>query len=306
MEDLNRKGFTLVELLAVIVLMTVLITVAVPGVMRVGNSLKVQSFCSKINIIESAALEYADDYYVGKETTNETVLDNVSVMDLVNMGYLKADNDIKTLADLTSDELKDKQNGKKFCILYDKTSNCVVDPRDDSPMDYKLVKIWTINKRIYASFLYNTNDTRSQVCGNTINYKTENTTTNFPNPVNVTNLGSFTVALKPTKVMENTKFGWTNYKTYRITRPSNIPGNYYISNVSIKYEVGSNTKMEINIGEYQKRNNLISSGTLSLDLNGKYLSNLDVSYRVALRGSIRDSNAYGKVTAINVTWTSLS
>ena len=306
MEDLNRKGFTLVELLAVIVLMTVLITVAVPGVMRVGNSLKVQSFCSKINIIESAALEYADDYYVGKETTSETVLDNVSVMDLVNMGYLKADNDIKTLADLTSDESKDKQNGKQFCILYDKTSNCVVDPIDDSPMDYKLVKIWTINKRIYASFLYNTNDTRSQVCGNTINYKTENTTTNFPNPVNVTNLGSFTVALKPTKVMENTKFGWTNYKTYRITRPSNIPGNYYISNVSIKYEVGSNTKMEINIGEYQKRNNLISSGTLSLDLNGKYLSNLDVSYRVALRGSIRDSNAYGKVTAINVTWTSLS
>ena len=146
MKDLNRKGFTLVELLAVIVLMTVLITVAVPGVMRVGNSLKVQSFCSKINIIESAALEYADDYYVGKETTNETVLDNVSVMDLVNMGYLKADNDIKTLADLTSDESKDKQNGKQFCILYDKTSNCVVDPRDDSPMDYKLVKIWTINK----------------------------------------------------------------------------------------------------------------------------------------------------------------
>ena len=89
---MTKKGFTLVELLAVIVLMAILITVAVPGITRIGRSLKVQSFCSKIKIIESAALEYANDYYSGKEVAGSKVsLDNVSLMDLVNytMPYLE-------------------------------------------------------------------------------------------------------------------------------------------------------------------------------------------------------------------------
>ena len=112
----DRKGFTLVELLAVIVLMAVLITVAVPGITRIGRSLKVQSYCSKIKIIESAALEYANDYYADKEVTNTNSIDNVSLMDLINMGYLKGDNDIKTT--LTADEKEDQTKGKKFCVLY--------------------------------------------------------------------------------------------------------------------------------------------------------------------------------------------
>lgn len=70
------------------------------------------------------------------------------------MGYLKGDNDLKSASDLTDKEKEDKANGKKFCILYDKDSNCLKDPRDDSSMDYKLVKIWSANNRLYASFRY--------------------------------------------------------------------------------------------------------------------------------------------------------
>ena len=167
----NQRGFTLVELLAVIVLMAVLITVAVPGITRIGRSLKVQSFCSKIKIIESAALEYANDYYADKEINNTNSIDNVSLMDLVNMGYLKGDNDIKST--LTNDEKKDQANGKKFCVLYSKDSYCLVDPRDDTSMDYKLVKIWMANKRLYASFRYQSTDADNKICGDDITYQKE-------------------------------------------------------------------------------------------------------------------------------------
>ena len=121
---MTKKGFTLVELLAVIVLMAILITVAVPGITRIGRSLKVQSFCSKIKIIESAALEYANDYYSGKEVAGSKVsLDNVSLMDLVNMGYLKGDNDLKSASNLTDKEKEDKgfylMVADHFIVVYE-------------------------------------------------------------------------------------------------------------------------------------------------------------------------------------------
>ena len=304
MKKVNKSGFTLVELLAVIVLMAVLVTIAVPGITRIGKSLKVQSFCSKINIIESAALEYANDYYVDKETTTKTTLDNVSLMDLINMNYLKSDNDIKS--SLSSTEQSEKKKGKQFCLLYDKTSNCLVDPRDNTSMDYKLVKIWSENKRIYASFLYSNNDASNQICGNTIKYEKDTTNSNFTKTYPVTGLGDFTAVLKPTKVMENGNFNWTNYKTFRITRKDGIPGNYYIKSVSVKYALTSNTQMELNIGNYHKQNNITSSGSNTFNLSGKNLNAVDISYRVALRGKIRDNNASGKVTEISVTWAALA
>ena len=239
MKKENRKGFTLVELLAVIVLMAVLITVAVPGITRIGRSLKVQSFCSKIKIIESAALEYANDYYADKEINNTNSIDNVSLMDLVNMGYLKGDNDIKST--LTDAEKKDQANGKKFCVLYSKDSYCLVDPRDDSSMDYKLVKIWMANKRLYASFRYQSTDADNKICGDDITYQKE--TASAGATKNITYTLNDTINAK--KPMENSSYGWSNYKSYRTYRTDEVPGDYYISKVTVNYEVGSKTILEL-------------------------------------------------------------
>ena len=318
MKKENRKGFTLVELLAVIVLMAVLITVAVPGITRIGRSLKVQSFCSKIKIIESAALEYANDYYADKEINNTNSIDNVSLMDLVNMGYLKGDNDIKST--LTNDEKKDQANGKKFCVLYSKDSYCLVDPRDDTSMDYKLVKIWMANKRLYASFRYQSTDADNKICGDDITYQKE--TASAGATKNITYTLNDTINAK--KPMENSSYGWSNYKSYRTYRTDEVPGDYYISKVTVNYEVGSKTILELKSGDlfvvnsngikknftYNNTTNQTKTGLYyqnnSSDLTKQHLGNIDISYRVALRSTTRTGSAYGKITTIVVTWTKIS
>ena len=57
----NNSGFTLVELLAVIVVLAIVIAVAVPSTMTISNSIKENLFCSKIDFIENAAKLYGED-----------------------------------------------------------------------------------------------------------------------------------------------------------------------------------------------------------------------------------------------------
>lgn len=300
----DRKGFTLVELLAVIVLMAVLITVAVPGITRIGRSLKVQSYCSKIKIIESAALEYANDYYADKEITNTNSIDNVSLMDLINMGYLKGDNDIKTT--LTAAEREDQAKGKKFCLLYNKDSACLVDPRDDTSMDYKLVKIWLANKRLYASYRYNRSDADNKICGDDITYQREVANDSFNKNVTYT-LNDTINAKKP---MENSSYGWSNYKSYRTIRKDEIPGDYYINKVIVNYEVGTKTILELKSGDLfditrTNGNTYTISGNHQYsdsNLPNQHLGNIDITYRVALNSTTRSGKAYGKITSVVVEW----
>ena len=206
MNKLNRKGFTLVELLAVIVLMAVLITVAVPAITKVGKSLKTESFCSKIKIIEAAASEYANDYFTGKENSesNKVGLDNISLMDLVNMGYLKSDVNIGT----------DNKGNPTTCNLFKADSKCILDPRDSSSMDYETVRIWSANNKLYATYRYKESDINKTgdsqivdgVCGSNMLYEekiadagvVQNTVSNDANFFNVT--------IKPIKVKESARF----------------------------------------------------------------------------------------------------
>lgn len=54
----NNNGFTLVELIAVIVLIALLFVVAIPAAMKVGDNAKKKSFETKINLIKSAGELY--------------------------------------------------------------------------------------------------------------------------------------------------------------------------------------------------------------------------------------------------------
>lgn len=92
----NKKGFTLVELLGVIVIMALLVAIAVPSTISISNRLKVKMYCSKIDSIETAAQLYGEDH---QDSFTETfVQDGASyksrslfVKDLVESGNLKKD-----------------------------------------------------------------------------------------------------------------------------------------------------------------------------------------------------------------------
>ena len=80
----NKKGFTLVEMLAVIVLIAVLSVVAVSTYRGINKSSKKKTLEAKIEQIESAAEKWARE-------NNITNGMNISVNNLVVEGYLTAD-----------------------------------------------------------------------------------------------------------------------------------------------------------------------------------------------------------------------
>ena len=85
MKTNKRKGFTLVELLAVIVILAIVLIIAVPGVLGIINKTKNNAYESQLKIIKEAARTYVttSDQIGWKE--NQTV---VNLSDLQGVGLL--------------------------------------------------------------------------------------------------------------------------------------------------------------------------------------------------------------------------
>ena len=141
---MNKKGFTLVELLAVIVIMAILITVAVPSVLVFSNNMKKNMYCNKIDTIEKAAILYGEDNYdsiFGSKTLTNCVVDSeniqrcqkITLKALMSKGYLKKEENALT--------------GEKDEIY---------DPRSNESMKDTEVYVTIKNKRPYATYIYKT------------------------------------------------------------------------------------------------------------------------------------------------------
>ena len=82
----NKKyGFTIPELLAVIVIIGILITIATASYTTISNNMKQKTYDNKIDLIRTKALEYANDN--GVDATL------ISVAKLISDGYLEIEND---------------------------------------------------------------------------------------------------------------------------------------------------------------------------------------------------------------------
>lgn len=86
---MNNKGFTLVELLATVVILAIITSVAVVSVTRVSSAIRTKQRENTIIRIENAASKYAFD-------TGETI---VFVETLIEAGYLNSDNDEGNIID---------------------------------------------------------------------------------------------------------------------------------------------------------------------------------------------------------------
>ena len=132
---MNNRGFTLVELLSVIVIMGIMLVVAIPGVFGVSKNIKDRAFCKKVSDIESAAKLYGQDF----------------VDDIEEKGYIQID--VKTLID--NNMYRKEVEG---CEMGSETNPCVIDPRNDSAMDKDKITIIKKEKRFSAYYNFKGDD----------------------------------------------------------------------------------------------------------------------------------------------------
>ncbi len=113
----NKKGFTLVELLCVIVILALISVMATTGIIALSSRSKENMYCAKLEMISSIARDYAVKYEY--ELNNSTELFNgykslkIKVNDLINSGKLETDKDDKVINPIDESSLNDKE-----IILY--------------------------------------------------------------------------------------------------------------------------------------------------------------------------------------------
>ena len=83
MKKKNSRGFSIPELLAVIVIMGILVTIATASYNGISRSLKQKTYDNKISLIKTKAIEYAMD--------NKVDVGTISVATLLQEGYLDMD-----------------------------------------------------------------------------------------------------------------------------------------------------------------------------------------------------------------------
>lgn len=128
---MNKKGFTLVEILSVIVLISLLMGIGVAGVSRISSNMKEKSLSTKISNIEQAAVLYgqdnrtilqSDDCCVDEKTIK---CKKITVQNLINEDYLDSEN----------------YNGIEY-----------KNPMDNSNMLDKCIYIYKRNNRVEAKY----------------------------------------------------------------------------------------------------------------------------------------------------------
>ena len=162
---MKKNGFTLVELIAVIVILGLLIAFAVPSVLTISEKMKADMFCTKIENIEDAANLYGDDKFNDLKSINEEgitvdMLESASESEL--NGYIDDKYVLKvTLTELIRNNKLTPDNDDSSCgvVIEDEKIPCIVDPRDEKVgLDDTYVLIFKRNNRIYSRYQYNEAD----------------------------------------------------------------------------------------------------------------------------------------------------
>ncbi len=133
-----KKGFTLVELLAVIVLLAILAIVAVPSAFKIAYNSKKNMYCEKVDMILQNAKSWGDDHSSQlKKTVTSNCYVTVTVDYLVEEGIIKRENETK--------------------------GQYIVNPVTNNSMDDIKIGLYLKNNRAYA-FYIETDDELKDAC----------------------------------------------------------------------------------------------------------------------------------------------
>ena len=134
---MNKKGFTLVEILSVLVLIGLLLGLAIPGINKISSNMKKKSYSKKVSLVESAAELWGQD--------NKTLLQSSSDCEI--KGGEKVSCYKITVGSLIENNYLDS----------DKNSGEYISPLDNSDMKNQCVYVYKKNNRVYSYYSKNNN-----------------------------------------------------------------------------------------------------------------------------------------------------
>ncbi len=131
----KKKGFTLVELLAVIIILSIVVVIAVSAVGGISKRIQQNMYEKKITMLEEAAVQYG-------QARKNFILNSSSKYETYNCIKIK-------VSDLVP-EYVDNDTGNS-CNDVISGTGCIVDPRDESNfLDDKEIIIYARSRRIKA------------------------------------------------------------------------------------------------------------------------------------------------------------
>lgn len=135
---MKKSGFTIVELLVVIVILGVLIGIAVPSMLAISNNTRKKMYCTKVETILRSAQIWGTDH---EEYINDGSTYAIKVSSLLLNNYVEKDSNNCTIG-----------------------TDCVLDPRDNKAMDSDLVAVYIKDGRVYSAYNFSTAD--KSLCSN--------------------------------------------------------------------------------------------------------------------------------------------
>lgn len=106
MEKLNKKGFTLVELIATIVVLALVVSISAYAITNIINSAKEKNYELLIKNIKDAS----ETYYQECKYSDITCNDTVTLQELVNYGYLKGNGTEDNKMEIVNPKVNPKDN----------------------------------------------------------------------------------------------------------------------------------------------------------------------------------------------------
>lgn len=177
---MNNRGFTLVEILGVIVLLSIIIVITVPAIGVVSDNVKKSMLKTKIENIEKAAVLYAQEHRENFADSTCSYCSGISDCNCYSLAYTKTDingnvlssknlttipvskilNPSVALIDGEYTEANVNSTEKPYLEADDELGN-IVNPTDESKyLNNCKIQIYQKYGKIYADYL---NDTDSDI-----------------------------------------------------------------------------------------------------------------------------------------------